>query len=156
MIFDIQYIDDDFVLKLKIKITLSKNSFRLGFMYHHQSLIRIYRLPAYCIHSIIYIYIYILSWKESKEREREKKWENTSVCLIIILLTVIVDHKDMGVENVAVYLPPAIFNDQVEEKERTEQSIPGCHRRGIIWLMAIIVVVLTYKKNDQWKAEHIA
>jgi hypothetical protein len=76
MIFDILYIDDDFVLMLKmkkLKITLSKNSFRLVvviFMYHHQSLIRFYRLPAYCIHSIIYIYIYSLL--EEIEREREK------------------------------------------------------------------------------------
>jgi hypothetical protein len=82
MIFDIQYIDDDFVLKLKIKITLSKNSFRLGFMYHHQSLIRIYRLPAYCIHSIIYIYIYIHSLLEGIERERERKKMREHFCLL--------------------------------------------------------------------------
>lgn len=83
-----------------------------------------FRLPAY-FYSFHRLYIFSLSFKG----ERERKGENTSVCLIIILLTVIVDHKDMGVENVVVYLPPARFNDQVEKKnERTEQSIPGCHR----------------------------
>lgn len=110
---------------------------------HLYILFQSYRLVAYCIHS----FIYICAFGRNKERERER--ENTSVCLIIILLTVIADHKDMGVENVAVYLPPAIFNDQVKERERTEQSIPGCHRRRIIWLMAIIVVVLTYKKDEK-------
>ncbi len=65
---------------------------------------------------IVFIHLYISTIRRNREREREKR-ENTSVCLIIILLTVIADHKDMGVENVAVYLPPEIFNDQVEERE---------------------------------------
>jgi hypothetical protein len=70
----------------------------------------------------LYSFIYIYPLLEEIEREREKR-ENTSVCLIIILLTVIADHKDMGVENVAVYLPPEIFNDQVEERERENGTI---------------------------------
>ena len=59
--------------------------------------------------------------ERERERERREK-ENVSVCLIIILLTVIVDHKDMGVENIAVYLPPAILNDQVEKKRKRERN----------------------------------